>query len=195
MSPASSCAAPSSVEIDSAVACLKVSGSAPYFSWLASSSAVVWVKLPLIVVGLLLIADWMVGAEMTRPSRVKATFLPTLAAVYCAQVCSASFWKSSSTTHSPVACWVPARASETWVPSMIAGPSRYLAEPSWVHAATKLSGRSTSGVVSSGSQVSVAYSAAACSCGTGGAPGWGSEGAATAPSGGGAGAGGGGGAL
>jgi hypothetical protein len=98
--------------------------------------ALSWSKEPVIVVGLLVIAPWMVGAEMTRPSRVNATLLPTLAAVYSAQVCSASFWKSSSTTHSPVACWVPALASATWVPSMIAGPSRYLAEPSWVHAAT-----------------------------------------------------------
>jgi hypothetical protein len=37
--PAFSCSAPSSVEIDCAVAWVKVSGSAPYFSWLASSVA------------------------------------------------------------------------------------------------------------------------------------------------------------
>jgi hypothetical protein len=136
MRPASSCWAPSSVEIDSAVAWLKVSGRAPYFSWLASSSAEAWVKLPLIVVGLLLIADWMVGAEMTRPSRVNATFSWMCAAVYCAQVFSAVLLKSSSTTHSPVVCWVPELASVTSVPSMIVGPSRYFVVPSWLHDAT-----------------------------------------------------------
>ena len=44
--PAFSCSAPSSVEIDWAVACVKLSGSAPYFSWLASSVADSWSKLP-----------------------------------------------------------------------------------------------------------------------------------------------------
>src|SRR4051795_354330 len=163
MSPASSCWAPSSVEIDSAVAWLKVSGRAPYLSWLASSSAVVWVKLPLIVVGLLLIADWMVGAEMTRPSRVKATFFWTFAAVYCAQVLSALLLKSRRTTHSPVVCCVPELASVTSVPSMIVGASRYLFLPSWVQAEKHSSVRAVSVVVSFVSQVSVAYAAAASS--------------------------------
>ena len=44
--PACSCSAPSSVEIDWAVAWVKLSGSAPYLSWLASSVADVWSKLP-----------------------------------------------------------------------------------------------------------------------------------------------------
>ena len=50
ISPAFSCSLPSSVEIDCAVACLKVSGSAPYLSWLARSVASFWVKLPVISV-------------------------------------------------------------------------------------------------------------------------------------------------
>jgi hypothetical protein len=79
--PAFSCSLPSSVEIDWAVAWLNVSGSAPYLSWLASSVADSWLKLPEIWVVPPLIAELMVGAETTRPSRVIATLLPTLAEV------------------------------------------------------------------------------------------------------------------
>jgi len=69
------------VEIDCAVACVKLSGSAPYLSWLASSVAVVWLKLPEISVLPPGMAPLMVGAETTLPSRVMPTCLPTWAAV------------------------------------------------------------------------------------------------------------------
>jgi hypothetical protein len=68
------------VEIDCAVAWVKLSGRAPYFSWLASSVADSWSKLPEISVPPEM-AWLIVGAEMTRPSRVMPTWLPTLAAV------------------------------------------------------------------------------------------------------------------
>ena len=67
MRPASSCSAPSSVEMDCAVAWVKVSGRAPYRSWLASSVAASWSKSPVIVV-CPLIAPLMTGAEMTGGS-------------------------------------------------------------------------------------------------------------------------------
>ena len=78
--PAFSCSSPSSVEIDWAVAWVKLSGSAPYLSWLASSVADSWSKLPEISVPPE-IAWLIVGAEMTRPSRVMPTLLPTFAEV------------------------------------------------------------------------------------------------------------------
>jgi hypothetical protein len=63
------------------------------------------------VAGLLVIADWIVGAERTRPSSANATFVPMLAAVYSAQTASAVSSKQSRTTGSPVVSWPPARAS------------------------------------------------------------------------------------
>jgi hypothetical protein len=81
MSPARSCSLPSSVDTDWALAWLKVSGSAPYFSWLASVVASSWVKSPVIWVVPPLMALLIVGADTTRPSSVIATWLPTLAAV------------------------------------------------------------------------------------------------------------------
>ena len=83
-----------------------------------------------------LIAPLIVGAEMTRPSRVMPTCLPTLAAVYSAQAAEPALLKSSWTIHSPVLWRVPAVASVTSVPSTTAGPSRYLALPSSLQAAT-----------------------------------------------------------
>ena len=47
--PACNCSAPSSVEMDCAVAWVNVRGSAPYLSWLASWVALTWVKLPVMV--------------------------------------------------------------------------------------------------------------------------------------------------
>jgi hypothetical protein len=67
---------------------------------------------------------------------VKATFEPTLAAVYSAHVARPSDWKSSRTIHSPVVGSVAAAASSISVPSMIVGPSRYLNWPSSEQAAT-----------------------------------------------------------
>ena len=52
---------------------MKLSGSAPYLSWLASSLALDWVKMPLIWVVPPLIADWLYRGGETWPSRVKAT--------------------------------------------------------------------------------------------------------------------------
>src|SRR6476659_9845651 len=131
MSPAFNCAAPSSVEIDCAVACVKLSGSAPHFSWLASSVAVVWVKLPVIWVLPPGMAPLIRGAETTFPSRVTATRLPTFGAVYLAHVDEPLELKSTLTTHSLVVDSVPAFADVICVPSMTAGPSRYFAVPSW----------------------------------------------------------------
>jgi hypothetical protein len=102
---------------------------------LASVVADSWSNWPVIVVWPL-IAFWIVGAETTRPSRVKATLLPMLAAVYSAQSVRPCERKSSRTIHSPVVGSVPACASAIWVPSMIVGPSRYLTAPSSEQAAT-----------------------------------------------------------
>src|SRR6478609_7507281 len=118
--PAFSCAAPSSVEIDWAVACVKLSGRAPYLSWLASVVADSWVKLPEISVPPAI--AWLIrGAETTRPSSVMPTELPTLAAVYLAHLAEPADLKSSWTIHSPVVDRVPgwalatsARPRTTW---------------------------------------------------------------------------------
>src|SRR6476646_10081691 len=127
--PAFSCAAPGSVEIDCAVACVKLIGRAPYLSWLASVVADSWVKLPEISVPPAI--AWLIrGAETTRPSSVMPTELPTFAAVYLAHFAEPADLKSSWTIHSPVVDRVPGCALETSVPSMTAGPSRYLVEPS-----------------------------------------------------------------
>ena len=89
------------MEIDWAVAWVKLSGSAPYLSWLASSVADSWSKLPEISVPPEM-AWLIVGAEMTLPSRVMPTCLPTLAPVYSAQAAEPDELKSSWTIHSPV---------------------------------------------------------------------------------------------
>ena len=52
---------------------MKLSGSAPYLSWLASAVALFWSKLPLISVATPLIACLLYGEETTTPSNVKAT--------------------------------------------------------------------------------------------------------------------------
>ena len=82
-----------------------------------------------------LMAPWMVGAEMTRPSSVQATFSLTCAAVYSAHAPRPSDRKSSRTIHSPAVGAVPAEASPVWAPSMIVGPSRYFGGPSSEQAA------------------------------------------------------------
>src|SRR3954467_12868789 len=99
--PSCSCVDPSSVEMDWAVAWLNDSGSAPYFSWLASVVADFWVKLPEISVPPLM--AWLIdGAEITLPSRVMPTCLPTLALVKAAQADEPFELKESWTIHSPV---------------------------------------------------------------------------------------------
>ena len=74
---------------------------------------------------------------MTRPSRVKATALPTLAAVNVAQAAEPSESKSSiDDPLAGVAGLVPALASVIFVPSTTDGPSRYLSVPSSLQVAT-----------------------------------------------------------
>ena len=123
--PARSCSAPSSVEIDCAVAWVKLSGSAPYLSWLASSVAVSWSKLPEISVPPE-IAQLIVGAEMTRPSRVMATGLPMLAAVNSAQAAEPVVVEVELDDPLAGAWRVPALASVTSVPSTTGGPEQVL---------------------------------------------------------------------
>ena len=72
--PALSCSEPSVGETVSASCCWKVSGSAPYLSTLARSSACDWVKLPVIWVWPLIV-PWMAGAEIVLPSSTNATLL------------------------------------------------------------------------------------------------------------------------
>src|SRR6476661_7409237 len=99
--PARNCWAPSSVEIDWAVACVKLSGRAPYLSWFARVVADSWVKLPEISVPPAI--AWLIrGAETTRPSSVMPTELPTFAAVYLAHLAEPADLKTSWTIHSPV---------------------------------------------------------------------------------------------
>ena len=101
--PAFSCSAPSSVEIDCAVACVKLSGRAPYLSWLASSVAVVWLKLPVISVLPPGIAPLIVGAETTRPSRVIADLVADVGGGVGRPRASSPWCRSRAlTTHSPV---------------------------------------------------------------------------------------------
>src|SRR4051812_6870168 len=71
--PALSCDVPSVADTVCACCDLKVNGSAPYLSCWARSFALDCVKLPVIEVGLVLIACSFTGAEITRPSSVKPT--------------------------------------------------------------------------------------------------------------------------
>jgi hypothetical protein len=72
--PARSCDLPSVADTLSASCAVKLSGRAPYFSWLASFFAEPCVKLPLIWVVWPLIAVRLAGAEMTSPSSTNPTY-------------------------------------------------------------------------------------------------------------------------
>ena len=106
----------------------KAIGSAPNFRLVARPVASDSEKSPLISARPLVMTPFMVGAEMTCPSRTMANCLPvsTSAREISVKVEVPSLSKLSVTTQPTCCCGTTASADWRSVPSIIEGDSRYL---------------------------------------------------------------------
>ena len=151
MMPARSCSPPRVAETLLTSDTSKASGSAPYFSTLASSVALCWLKLPSIWArppGIAALTD---GAEMTTPSSTMANRfcgspLAASARVASSKGAAPSALNSRSTTQATSLAGTPAEAVVSWSPSIRVGLSRYFSVPASSQANSGWSATSSTGV-------------------------------------------------